>query len=246
MYPYLVYVLYVGAVIGCSVLLLRRESRQRGLPAAVPGVLEAALIRGGRGAVVETAIFHLYLQRRVELKTAGTGKKLLAVFSPEKAVSISELEESVVESFMAIQGDKTAIRKARQLLSERLRETEMAMQKSGWWKSPARWRWLLAILAPCLIVGGSLRFLNYYEGVTGLVLALTVPVWAVIGRRIVAGEISGPTQKGKKLLEQLQRDTGKETDALWQMAVHGTQCLSEMPEHHRFYFMTRSIPYGYL
>ena len=120
------------------------------------------------------------------------------------------------------------------------------MQKAGWWKTPARWRWLITLLAPCLIAIGSLQFLGYYEGLEKWILAMTVPFLAVIGRRIVAGELEGPTRTGKKILGELQRQCDSETDIVRRVALNGAKMLENHKEYHAFYFMTHSLPYANL
>jgi hypothetical protein len=120
------------------------------------------------------------------------------------------------------------------------------MQKAGWWKTPARWRWLITLLTPCLIAIGSLQFLGYYEGLEKWVLAMTVPFWAVIGRRIVAAEVEGPTRAGRKLLKELSRRYVDEPDDVRRVAVHGVSCLANHKEYRAFYFMTHALPYANL
>jgi len=87
----------------------------------------------------------------------------------------------------------------------------------------------------------------YYEGTEMWLLVLTVPFFAVIGRRMVLREMSGPTKDGIELLARLRKQAGQEeADPLWRVALFGTQNLAQHPEHRLFCVMTRSIPYEYL
>ncbi|MBP2667727.1 MAG: hypothetical protein H6Q76_2707 [Firmicutes bacterium] len=241
MYPYFMYLLYVGAVVGMCILLLRRDRRRR-IDRNMPTVIEAALLRGGPGAVVETVIFKLNEQGIIELKANGSQKKLLAVISREQQAAISEIEEAAIVAFIGIQGSAFSKNIRKQFLGD-LREMEEDMRKAGWWKTPARLHWLITILAPGLIAVGSLRFLNYYEGGLQWMLALTVPIFAVWSRRVILREISGPTFKGKNLLKKLQAEYVGHQDPLWQVALFGTQSLKDRTNYRLFYFMTRGVPY---
>ena len=212
----------------------------------MPNSVEVALLRGGLAAVMETVLFDLYVRKMIELKTGGSDRKLLAVVIPEQRTHISELEESVILAFTAVQGKFFLVKKSRQQLTVCLRRTEENMQKAGWWKTPARWHQLLPILAASLIVGGGLRFFDYYEGTEKWILALTVPVWAVIGRRIVYGELSGPTSRGKQLLDQLRREVYRAADPVWLLGLQGIEYLAAQPEYRLFYFMMRGIPFRHI
>jgi uncharacterized protein (TIGR04222 family) len=245
MYPYAMYLLYVGAVIGFCVLLLRRSWRRR-IDVSAPEALKVALLRGGAGAVTETLIFELHQKKIIELKADGTGRKLLAKISPAHRGRVSKLEEAAIQAFAAIQGNLSALGEARRALSDSMGEMEDSMQKAGWWKAPARWRRILTILAPGLIVAGSFRFLNYYEGWLQWALALTVPLLALIGLRIVRREMSGPTNSGKELLEHLRREADNKADPVMQVALHGTEYLAQQPDYRVFHIMTRGVPYEYL
>ncbi len=75
---------------------------------------------------------------------------------------------------------------------------------------------------------------------------MTVPFLAVIGRRIVATELEGPTRAGKKMLGELQRLRDSETDIVCRVALIGTKILENHKEYHAFYFMTHSLPYAKL
>ena len=77
-------------------------------------------------------------------------------------------------------------------------------------------------------------------------LAATVPFLAVIGRRIVAGELEGPTRTGKKILGELQRQCDSETDIVRQVALSGAKILTNHQKYRAFYFMTHSLPYAKL
>lgn len=242
MYPYVMYLLYVAAVIGFCVLLLRREYRQR-FVSSTPEPVEAALLRGGLGAVVETVIFQMHEKKYLELKTDGSGRKLFPEISDSRRIRLSRLEEASVLGFVAIQGSGPELKDARRQLAGSLRETEENMKKAGWWRTPARWHRVLEIMVPGLIVAGSLRFLNYYGGWLQWALALTVPVLAVVGRRAVRREMSGPTRKGKELLKQLQAGHVVDPNPLWQVALNGSQTLAGHPDYRLFCFMTRGLPY---
>ncbi|MHC1760388.1 MAG: TIGR04222 domain-containing membrane protein [Negativicutes bacterium] len=242
MYPYVMYLLYVGAVIGFCILLLRRDRRTESV-SSIPAVLEIALLRGGLAAVVETLIFDLYVRKMIELKVDGADRKLRAAVILEQRPHLSELDESVIEAFTAVHGKLSQVKKARQQLTGCLRGTEEKMQKAGWWKTPARWHRFLPVLVVCLIMGGALRFFDYYEGILKWLLILTVPIWAIIGRHIVGRELSGPTNMGKELFERLRNQADNSPDPVWQVVLQGTQYLAEQPEYRVFYFMTRGVPY---
>ena len=246
MIPYFVYLLYVGAVIGFCILVLRREAGRKGLDGFRPDAEAVALLRGGLGAVLETVIFRLYVQKKIDLTTNGPQKKLQVAISRETTAGLSALERATVATFAALQGKHAELLEARRDLLATLQETQYSMQKAGWWKTPARWRWLITLLAPCLIAIGSLQFLGYYEGLEKWILAMTVPFLAVIGRRIVAGELEGPTRTGKKLLRELQRQCDSETDIVRRVALKGAKMLENHKEYHAFYFMTHSLPYANL
>lgn len=225
MIPYFVYLLYVGAVIGFCILVLRREAGRKGLDGFRPDAEAVALLRGGLGAVLETVIFRLYVQKKIDLTTNGPQKKLQIAISRETTAGLSALERATVATFAALQGKRAELFEARRDLLATLQETQYSMQKAGWWKTPARWRWLITLLAPCLIAIGSLQFLGYYEGLEKWILAMTVPFLAVIGRRIVAGELEGPTRTGKKILGELQRQCDSETDIVRRVALKGAKML---------------------
>ena len=246
MIPYFVYLLYVGAVIGFCILVLRREAGRKGLDGFRPDAEAVALLRGGLGAVLETVIFRLYVQKKIDLTTNGPQKKLQVAISRETTAGLSALERATVATFAALQGKHAERLEARRDLLATLQETQYSMQKAGWWKTPARWRWLITLLAPCLIAIGSLQFLGYYEGLEKWILAMTVPFLAVIGRRIVAGELEGPTRTGKKILGELQRQCDSETDIVRRVALNGAKMLENHKEYHAFYFMTHSLPYANL
>jgi uncharacterized protein (TIGR04222 family) len=156
------------------------------------------------------------------------------------------LEHDSLKAFEDIQGPGGAIKKARRQMSASVKEIETVMQTAGWWKSPARWKWGLTILSPGLIVFGSLRFIDAYEGGLQVALALTVPIFAVIIRRLILYEMTGPTARGCKILKRRREAKQNKQDLLWQVALHGTQQLEELPEYRLFCFMTRAIPYGRL
>lgn len=240
------YLFYVGAIIGCAVLLLRRSRRRQQTDSLSPKYLEVALLRGGLGAVVETVIFELYERKIIELKPDGPSRKLLVQVLPAKGVGLSQIETAAVQAFMAIQGNVRMLRGPRRQLSESLRAIEENMRKAGWLKTPARWQWVMSVTVPCLIVAGSLRFMNYYEGTERWLLVLTVPLLAVLGRRIVLHEMSGPTKSGKELVDKLRKDANHTDELFLQVALFGAQHLADKSEQRMFCVMTRSIPYEYL
>jgi len=242
MYPYIMYLFYVGAVIGCAVLLLQRR-RRRHKNSMRPAPLEVALVRGGLGAVVETVIFDLYNRAIIELKPDRTTRKLQAHILPEAGNALSPLEAVSVQAFVAVQGNVRALQETRRHLTANLRDIEENMQKAGWWKTPARWHWLMSVIVPCLILLGSLRFMDYYDGPEKWLLMLTVPIFALLGRRIVVHEMFGPTQLGKNLLATLRREGVPQEELLVQVALYGAQRLADRPAYRLFCVMTRSIPY---
>ena len=246
MIPYFVYLLYVGAVIAFCILVLRRETDRKNLEAFRPDAVTVALLRGGLGAVLETVIFRLYVQKKIDLTTNGPAKKLQVAISRETTAGLSALERTAVTTFAELQGKRPELLEARRDLVATLQEIKYSMQKAGWWKTPARWRWLITLLAPCLIAIGSLQFLGYYEGLEKWILAMSVPFLAVIGRRIVAGELEGPTRSGKNILGELQRQCDSETDIVFLVALNGTKILENHKKYHAFYFMTHSLPYANL
>ena len=246
MIPYFLYLFYVGAVIVFCILVLRRETRPSGPVNVQPDSVVVALLRGGLGAVLETVIFRLYVEKKIELATNGPEKMLQIVISRETTAGLSALERAAVAAFSALPGKRPELLEARRDFAATLRETQYSMQKAGWWKTPARWRWLITLLAPCLIAIGSLQFLGYYDGREKWILAMTVPFLAVIGRRIVAGELEGPTRTGKKLLRELQRQCDSETDIVRQVALSGAKILTDHQKYRAFYFMTHSLPYAKL
>ena len=245
MSAYLFYLIYVAAVAVFSILLLRREGDRpkRDKP---PQVLEAAMLRGGLGAVVETVVFDLHLRNLIELKVDSRSKQVVVAVNREDIHVLSKLEHDAIKAFADIQGPGGAIKRARRQMSDSVKEIETAMQTAGWWKRPAYWKWGLTILSPGLIVFGSLRFIDAYEGGLQVALALTVPVFAVLIRRLILYEMTGPTARGCKILKRRQEEKTDEQDWLWQVALHGTQQLTERPQHRSFCFMTRAIPYGRL
>lgn len=245
MNAYLFYLIYVAAVVVFSILLLRREG-DRPNRAEPPHVLEVALLRGGFGAVIETVIFDLQLRKLIELKVDSRSKQVVAAVSKEKSHALSQLEHDAVKAFADIQGPGGAIKRARRQMSDSVKEIETAMQTAGWWKRSARWKWGLTILSPGLIVFGSLRFIDAYEGGLQLALALTVPIFAVLVRRLIISEMTGPTMRGQSLLKRLRAEKSAGPNLLWQVALRGTQQLEELPEYRLFCFMTRAIPYGRL
>lgn len=240
---YLFYLVYVGAVAAFSVLLLRRQ-KKRPNRLDLPQVLEIALLRGGLGAVVETVIFDLHLRNLIELKVDSRSKLVIASLNRKNVHALSPLEHESLKAFAEIQGRE--IKTARQRMLDGVGELETAMQTAGWWKRPARWKWAMTILSPGLIVFGSLRFIHSYEGGLQLALALTVPIFAVLMRRLVIHEMSGPTGLGRKLLKQYYGEKSANQELLWQVALHGTQRLKDMPQYRLYCFMTRGIPYGKL
>lgn len=242
MNSYLFYLIYVAAVAAFSILLLRREEERPNRPDP-PQVLEVAMLRGGLGAVVETTIFDLQLRKLIELKVDSRNKQIVVWVSSENKHVISQLEHAAIKAFEDIQGPVGAIKRARRQMAASVKDLEMVMQTAGWWKRPARWKWGLTILSPGLIVFGSLRFIDAYEGGLQVALALTVPIFAVLVRRLILYEMTGPTMRGQSLLKRLRAKKTDELNLLWQVALHGIQQLEELSEYRSFCFMTRRIPY---
>ena len=246
MIPYFVYLFYVGAVIAFCILVLRREAGRKRLEGSRPDAVAVALLRDGLGAVLETVIFRLYVQKKIDLTTNGPAKKLQVAISRETTAGLSALERTAVTTFAALQGNRAERLEARRDLAATLQETQYSMQKAGWWKTPARWRWLITLLAPCLIAIGSLQILGYYEGREKWVLAMTVPFLAVIGRRIVATEVEGPTRAGRKLLQKLRGQVADDQDSVRLVALQGLSCLENHREYRAYYFMAHALPYANL
>lgn len=244
LYPYMMYLLYVAAVIGLGVLLIRRGSLQL-TDRKAPTEVEAALLRGGMGAVVETLIFKLQEQGVVELQADPTGKKIRAKAVPKKRSGLSVVEQAALEAFTGMQGKESDVRNARRIMAESLLETKKDMQKAGWWNLPTRRNRILTLLAPVFIAVGCLRFIHYYDGMARWFLAFTVPLLAFYGRRVLQAEMSGPTNKGRRVLERMGQEAGR-MDPVWQVALQGSVVLAGRPEYQLFCFMTRSIPYRLL
>ncbi len=246
MYPYFVYLLYVAAVIGLCVLLLRRSGYRLQTEQRPPEVEEIALLRGGYGAVVEMVIFKLYMQKMVELKANEIKHKLRIVVSNEQRARLSQLEAASIQAVSGLQENWSMLGELRRQLHIPIKDIEDAMKKTGWWKTPARWHWLLSGVAPCLVAVGSLKFINHYDGFEKWVLGLTVPFLAVVSRRIVRREMGGPTRQGKTLLKKMQAENAESHDPLRQVALFGVSAIENLEEYHLFCFMTRRIPYTYL
>jgi uncharacterized protein (TIGR04222 family) len=209
-------------------------------------VLEVALLRGGLGAVVETVVFDLQLRNLIELKVDSRSKQVVVAVNRENIHALSKLEHDAIKAFEDIQGQGGAIKRARRQMVDSVQEIETALQTAGCWKRPALWKWGLTILSPGLIVFGSLRFIDAYEGGVQVALALTVPIFAVLLRRVIVHEMTGSTARGRRLLKWFRAEKKNETNLLWQVALHGTQQIKELPEYRLFCFMTRAIPYGRL
>ena len=246
MIPYFLYLFYVGAVIVFCILVLRRETRPSGPVNVQPDPVAVALLRGGLGAVLETVIFRLYVEKKIELATNGPEKMLQIVISRETTAGLSALERAAVAAFAALPGKRPELLEARRDFAAALRETQYSMQKAGWWKTPARWRWFISMLAPVLIAVGCLQFLGYYEGREKWILAMTVPFLAVIGRRIVATEVEGPTRAGRKLLQKLRGQVADDQDSVRLVALQGLSCLENHREYRAYYFMAHALPYANL
>jgi hypothetical protein len=104
MIPYFIYLLYVGAVIVFCILVLRRETGRKDLAGVRPDAVAVALLRGGLGAVLETVVFCLYVQKKIDLTTNGPAKKLQVVISKETTAGLSALERAAVTAFAALPG----------------------------------------------------------------------------------------------------------------------------------------------
>jgi uncharacterized protein (TIGR04222 family) len=186
-------------------------------------------------------IFDLQLRNLIELNVDSRSKLVVASLNRKNVHALSPLEHESLKAFEEIQGRE--IKTARQRMLDSVGELEKTMQTAGWWKRPARWKWAMSILSPGLIVFGSLRFIHSYEGGLQLALALTVPVLAVLMRRLVIHEMSGPTGQGRKLLKRFEEKPDN-PEVLWQVALYGTQRLKDVPQYRLYCFMTRGIPYG--
>jgi hypothetical protein len=188
-------------------------------------------------------MFDLYNRKIIELKPDRTTRKLQAHILQEPGNALSPLEAVSVQAFVAVQGNVRALQETRRHLTANLRDIEENMQKAGWWKTPARWHWMMSVMVPCLILLGSLRFMEYYGGLEKWLLMLTVPVFALFGRRIIVHEMFGSTKLGKNLLATLRRDGISQEEQLVQVALYGTQHLADRPAYRLFCVMTRNIPY---
>jgi uncharacterized protein (TIGR04222 family) len=242
---YLFYLVYVGAVAAFSVLLLRRQKKRPNRPEP-PQVLEVALLRGGLGAVAETIVFDLHLRNLVELKADKQNMKVMATISSGKEQLLSQQEQAALIAFEAVQKKGDAIKKARQQIIESFQALETEMKKAGWWKKPTRWKWSLTVFSPAMIVFGCFRFIGLYEGGMQVALALTVPVFAVLVRRVILHELTGPTENGRRVLRCLREERDAVRHPLMQMALQGSQGLKDITEYRSFFFMTRGVPYGRL
>ena len=245
MKPYLLYLAYVVAVALFSMLLLRRQ-HQHPTRTEPPRELEAALLRGGLGAVAETIVFDLHLRNLVELKADKKDLKVVVTISNGKEHLLSQQEQAALKAFEAVQKKGDAIKKARQQMNVSFQALETEMKKAGWWKKPTRWKWSLTVFSPAMIVFGCFRFIGLYEGEMQVALALTVPVFAVLVRRVILHELTGPTENGRRALRCLREERDAVRPPLMQMALQGSQGLKDIPEYRSFFFMTRGVPYGRL
>ena len=124
MIPYFLYLFYVGAVIVFCILVLRRETRPSGPVNVQPDPVVVALLRGGLGAVLETVIFRLYVEKKIELATNGPEKMLQIVISRETTAGLSALERAAVAAFAALPGKRPELLEARRDFAATLRETQ--------------------------------------------------------------------------------------------------------------------------
>lgn len=242
-FSYLWYLAYVGAVLVFCRLLMER-GRRRIATSKDPELIEAAILRGGAAAVVETILFQLHQQEKVQIKADPHRKTIDVLWGAGWAAKADPLEQAVVHAIGLVRGKRPEQLQAIKIMRDALRQTELAMQSAGWWRHPAAWHWGLAILAPALIVVGGIRLINEFAGFASLFfVVLTVPILAVFGRRYVMMSLRGPTSSGKKVVHRMiatdQAGSGEE----WKVALQGTQALADHPTHRAYCFLLRGFPF---
>ncbi len=244
MNAYLWYLFYVAAVIAAAILLVRRTWHRAA--ASQPDVLEVAWLRGQAGGVLEVVVFDLYCRELVELVAVpGEHELLLKIKGQRHLQDLTALEQTAVAVFALMQ-HKNSRNEARSKWFAATSELRVGVIKKGWWRKATAGKKILTALVPVLIALGCLRFINLYEGSLQVGLGVTVLVLAVLGRRLVANELSGPTEQGRLLLAELRRSMTPENEAAWQVALHGGQILERTPQYRSFGFLTRTIPFQQL
>ena len=244
MNAYLWYLLYVAAVIAAAVLLVRRTNRR--VAVGQPDVLEVAWLRGQAGGVLEVLVFDLYCRELVELSAVpGDHKLLLRIKGQRHLQDLTALEQTAVDVFGLIQ-HKTSRNEAHRKWLAAIGELRGGAIKKGWWRKATAGKKLLTSVVPVLIALGCLRFINHYEGSLQVGLGVTVLVLAVLGRRLVAGELEGTTEQGKVLLAELRQSTQPENNLTWLVALHGGRVLEQSPKYRSYGFLTRAMPFQQL
>ncbi len=244
MNAYLWYLLYVAAVIAAAILMVRRTGRR--VAAVPPDLLEVAWLRDQAGGVLEVVVFGLYCRELVELAAVpGEHKLLLRIKGQRHSQDLTALEQTAVDVFALIQ-HKTSRNEARQKWFAATGELRGDVIKKGWWRKATASKKILTALVPVLISVGCLRFINLYEGSLQVGLGVTVLVLAVLGRRLVANELEGPTEQGRLLLAELRRSASQENEMAWQVALHGSQVLERNTKFRSFGVLTRAVPFQQL
>ena len=244
MNAYLWYLLYVAAVIAAAILMVRRTGRR--VAAGQPDVLEVAWLRGQAGGVMEVVVFDLCQRELAELTVIpGSHKLLLRIKEQRHLQNLTELEQTAVEVFGLIQ-QKTDRTEARRKWVTATRDLMAGVIKKGWWRKATAGKKILTALVPLLIALGSLKFLNHYQGSLQVGMGVTVLVLAVLGRRLVAGELEGPTEQGRLLLTELRQAIPAENRLSWLVALHGGQIIEQNPQYRSYGFLTRSMPFRQL
>ena len=244
MNAYLWYLLYVAAVIAAAILMVRRTGLR--VAAVQPDLLEVAWLRGQAGGVLEVVVFDLYRRELVEVAAApGVHKLLIRIKGQRHSQDLTALEQTAIDVFALMQ-HKTSRNEARQKWFAATGELRGDVIKKGWWRKATAGKKILTALVPVLIALGCLRFINLYEGSLQVGLGVTVLVLAVLGRRLVANEVEGPTEQGKMLLAELRRSAQPENNLTWLVALHGGRILEQNPQYRSYGFLTRAMPFQQL
>ena len=244
MNAYLWYLLYVAAVIAAAVLLVRRTGRR--LEACQPDVLEVAWLRGQAGGVLEVIVFDLCRRGLAELTAVPGGHKLLLRIKGQRHLQdLTALEQTAVDVFGLMQ-QKNSRDEAGNRWRAATGEIIAGLIEKGCWRKSTASKRILTALVPVLIALGCLRFINLYEGSLQVGLGVTVLVLAVLGRRLVANEVEGPTEQGKMLLAELRRSAQPENNLAWLVALHGGRILEQNPQYRSYGFLTRAMPFQQL
>ena len=244
MSAYLWYLLYVAAVIAAAILLVRRTGRR--VATGQPNVLEVAWLRGQAGGVLEVLVFDLCYRELAELTAVpGNHKLLLRIKGQRHLEDLTALERTAVDVFALMQ-QKSSRQEARSKWLKSTDELMAGLIKKGWWRKATAGKKILTALVPVLISLGCLRFINLYDGSLQVGLGVTVLVLAVLGRRLVANELEGPTEQGKLLLVELRRSMPPENNLTWLVALHGSRILEQNPQYRSYGFLTRAMPFQQL